>query len=77
MSDMTEKIEVQNCKAEMSFNEEIKHPLFPVRGSGIVLLAYCGKCTESDGDARLVTNSERVLLFCRAIYCENHESEQA
>lgn len=74
---MSEKIKVQNCNIEKSFDEEIKYPLFPVRGSGIVSLAYCGKCTDLDEDARLVTNDKRTLLFCRTLSCENHVAEEA
>ena len=67
--------EVQNCILRKKFEAEIKHPLFPIRGSGIVSLAYCGPCTDPEEDARLVTNKERTLLFCRTDSCEKHVSE--
>ena len=73
---MPERIITQNCKLGKDFDEQIKHPFFPVRGSGIVSLAYCGKSTNSEGYARLVTNSQRTVLYCRALYCLNHLAEE-
>jgi len=73
---MSEKIKVQNCNTNKMFDADIKHPLFPIRGSGIVTLEDCRQCTDPEEDARLVTNGERTLLFCRTLSCRNHTSEE-
>ena len=73
---MTEKIRVQNCSVNKMFDADIKHPFFPIRGSGIVTLKYCRQCTDPEEDARLVTNDKRTLLFCRTLSCGNHVSEE-
>ena len=69
---MSEKIRVQNCRVDKTFDVDIKYPLFPIRGYGIVSLEYCGSCTDPKEDARLVTNEERTVLFCKALFCGNH-----
>lgn len=74
---MSEKIKVKNCSAEKMFNADIKHPLFPIRGSGIVIQEDCRQCTDSEEDARLVTDNGRARLFCRTFSCGNHVPEES
>lgn len=73
---MSEKIKVQNCNAGKMFDADIKHPLFPIRGFGIVTQEDCRQCTDPEEDARLVTNHTRTVLFCRTLSCENHVAEE-
>lgn len=73
---MRENIIVNNCSVGKMFYDDIKHPLFPIGGSGIVILKDCRQCTDLEEDARLVTNSVRTLLFCRTLSCGNHVPEE-
>jgi hypothetical protein len=73
---MAETIKVQNCIASMGFDVDIKNPFFPIRGSGVVSQTYCGKCTNGDEYAGLVTDDKRTFLFCRTLFCEKRVSDQ-
>jgi len=75
---MTEIIIPENCSARQQFKAsgvEFKHPLFPVKGSGIVSLADCNSDTSGDYEARLVTDPERTKVFCHGVYCRFYVDE--
>lgn len=66
------KEKVSNCDANVFFDVDVKNPLTPIDGSGIVLEWRCGKSSERpDGNALLVADPERSKLICKAVnFCD-------
>jgi len=72
MKEQVNDVTASNCKVNKTFNVTIKHPFFPIRGSGIVSENWCGVSSDRDY-ARLCTDENREILYCHHIYCDNFE----
>ena len=68
---------VTNCSEKKNFIVDIKFPVFPIDGSGIVSQVYCGKETSEypEGDANLCTDADRTVLLCHSVSCAYYLSQ--